>query len=262
MDDRIIVDRAEGIGSITLNRPDQHNAMNFDMWRALGEAAHDLGSDDSVKVVVLAGAGGKAFSAGADIKDFPAHRSSTALAREYAIAFEGSMDYVEQMPKPVIAMIGGICVGGGCELATATDIRIASENSTFGIPIAKIGVLAGYDETRRLIRLVGAGNAKHLLLTAKIVDAHEALRIGLIGEVVPDNRLHDHTYELAARMVHFAPMSQSGHKRIVRTVLDNPSLTGLSPEDAEFPLTIFDTEDGMEGYHAFVDKRTPRFTGR
>lgn len=262
MDDRIIVDRAEGIGTITLNRPNQHNAMNFDMWLALGEAARDLGTDKTIKVVILTGAGGKAFSAGADIKDFPDHRSSITLAREYADAFEGSMDYVEQMPKPVIAMINGICVGGGCELATAADIRIVSEDSTFGIPIAKIGVLAGYKEARRLIQLVGAGNAKHLLLTAKIVNAQEALRIGLISEVVPANRLRDHTYELAARMIHFAPMSQSGHKRILRTVLDNPALTDLSLADAEFPLSIFDTEDGMEGYYAFVDKRAPRFTGR
>ena len=262
MDDRIIVDRAEGIGTITLNRPDQHNAMSFDMWLALGEAARELATDDAVKVVVLAGAGGKAFSAGADIKDFPAHRSSMALARDYAAAFEGSMDNVEEMPKPVIAMIAGICVGGGCELATAADIRIASESSTFGIPIAKIGVLAGYNEARRLIRLVGAGNANHLLLTAKIVDAQEAHRIGLISEIVPDNRLHDHTYELAARMAQYAPMSQSGHKRILRTVLENPALTGLSPQDAEFPLTIFDTQDGMEGYHAFVEKCPPHFTGQ
>lgn len=262
MDERIIVERAEGIGTITLNRPDQHNAMSFEMWGALGEAAESLATDDAVKVVIVTGAGGKAFSAGADIKDFPAHRSSKTLARDYAAAFEGSMDRLEEMPKPVIAMINGICVGGGCELATATDIRIASENSTFGIPIAKIGVLAGYNEARRLVRLVGAGNAKHLLLTAKIVDAEEALRIGLIAEVVPTNQLANHTYELAASMTRYAPMSQSGHKRILRTVLENPNLTNLSPEDAEFPLTIFDTQDGMEGYHAFVAKRPPNFTGR
>jgi enoyl-CoA hydratase len=261
MDDRIIVERAEGIGTITLNRPGQHNAMDFEMWQALGEAAQDLGSDASVKVVIVAGAGGKAFSAGADIKDFPAHRSSSALARDYAAAFEGSMDRLEEMPKPVIAMIQGICVGGGCEMATAADIRIASESSTFGIPIAKIGVLAGYNEARRLVRLVGAGNAKHLLLTANIVNAKEAHRIGLISEIVPDNRLRDHTYELAARMAHYAPMSQSGHKRILRTVLENPALANLTPEDTEFPLTIFDTQDGMEGYHAFVQKRPPHFTG-
>jgi enoyl-CoA hydratase len=262
MDDRITIDRNEGIGTIKIDRAAQHNAMNYDMWVALGEAANDIGSDSTIKVVVVTGAGGKAFSAGADIKDFPAHRSSTDLARDYAAAFEGSMDALEGMPKPVIAMIQGICVGGGCELATATDIRIASDDSTFGIPIAKIGVLAGYEEARRLVRLVGPGNAAHLLLTAKVIDAEAALRIGLITEVVPANRLAVQTYELAARMTHYAPLSQSGHKRILRTVLEHPALNGLTAEEVEFPLTIFDTADGMEGYRAFVEKRPPRFTGR
>lgn len=262
MDDRIRIDRNEGVGTITLDRPAQHNAMDYDMWVALRDAARELASDSDVKVVVVTGTGGKAFSAGADIKDFPAHRSSMALARDYADAFEGSMNALEAMPQPVIAMIQGICIGGGCEMATATDIRIASDDSTFGIPIAKIGVLAGYEEARRLVRLVGAGNAAHLLLTAKIIDAKEAQRIGLVNDVVPRNRIANVTYELAARMTHFAPMSQSGHKRILRTVLEHPALDGLTGDEAEFPLTIFDTDDGMEGYRAFMEKRTPRFTGR
>jgi enoyl-CoA hydratase len=262
MSDRIAVTSNNGIGTITLNRSERHNAIDYDMWRELGDAARRLANDDKIKVVVLTGAGDKAFSAGADIKDFPEHRSSSLLAREYATAFEGALDAIEAMPKPTISMIRGICVGGGCELATATDLRIAATGSTFGVPVAKIGVLVGYSEMRRLVRLVGLGNAMNLLLTARIVDEQEALRIGLISEVVAPAKLEEYTYELAAKMTDYAPLSQSGHKRILRTVLDNPGLQGLSEEEREFPLTIFDAEDGMEGYWAFVEKRPPRFTGR
>jgi enoyl-CoA hydratase/carnithine racemase len=262
MSDRIIVTSNNGIGTITLNRPEQHNAIDYNMWRELGDAARRLANDDKIKVVVLTGGGDKAFSAGADIKDFPEHRSSSPLARDYAAAFEGALDAIEAMPKPTISMIRGICVGGGCELATATDLRIAATGSTFGVPVAKIGVLVGYSEMRRLVRLVGPGNAMNLLLTARIVDEQEALRIGLITEVVTPAKLDEYTYELATKMTDYAPLSQSGHKRILRTVLDNPGLQGLSEEEQAFPLTIFDAEDGMEGYWAFVEKRPPRFTRR
>ena len=154
MSDKVLVDVGDGVGTITLNRPGQHNAIDFEMWGLLRDAALRLGADDSVRVVILTGAGDKAFSAGADIKDFPAHRSNSDLAREYADAFEGALDAVEQMPKPVICMIRGICVGGGCELSMAADLRIAATGSTFGVPVAKIGVLVGYNEMRRLLHLV------------------------------------------------------------------------------------------------------------
>ncbi|MCY4583250.1 MAG: enoyl-CoA hydratase-related protein [Chloroflexi bacterium] len=262
MSDKVLVDVEDGVGTITLNRPGQHNAIDFEMWGLLRDAALRLGEDDSVRVVILRGAGEKAFSAGADIKDFPAHRSNSELAREYAHAFEGALDAVEQMPKPVICMIRGICVGGGCELSMAADLRIAASGSTFGVPVAKIGVLVGYNEMRRLLHLVGPGHAASLLLTARRIDEQEALRIGLLTEVAPADALEEHTYALAREMATYAPLTQSGHKRITRTVLANPGLDGLTDEERELPLSIFDTEDGQEGYRAFMEKRPPQFRGR
>ncbi len=262
MSDKVLVEVAGGVGTITLNRPGQHNAIDFEMWGLLRDDALRLGADDGVRVVVLRGAGEKAFSAGADIKDFPAHRSTSELARAYADAFEGALDAVEQMPKPVICMIRGICVGGGCELSMAADLRIASTGSTFGVPVAKIGVLVGYNEMRRLLHLVGPGHAANLLLTARRIDEQEALRIGLLTEVVPAEQLEEHTYALAREMATYAPLTQSGHKRIVRTVLANPGLDGLTEEERRLPLSIFDTEDGQEGYRAFMEKRPPQFRGK
>ena len=262
MSDKVLVEVADGVGTITLNRPGQHNAIDFEMWGLLRDAALRLSADDDVRVVVITGAGDRAFSAGADIKDFPAHRSNSDLAREYADAFEGALDAIEQMPKPVICMIRGICVGGGCELSMATDLRIAATGSTFGVPVAKIGVLVGYNEMRRLLHLVGPGHAANLLLTARRIDEQEALRIGLLTEVVPADQLVEHTYTLAREMATYAPLTQSGHKRIVQTVLGNPGLDDLTDEERWLPLSIFDSEDGQEGYRAFMEKRPPRFQGR
>ena len=262
MSDKVLVGAAGGVGTIILNRPAQHNAIDFEMWGLIRDAALRLGVDRSVNVVVLTGAGDQAFSAGADIKDFPAHRSSSALARVYAQSFEGALDAIEQMPKPVICMIRGICVGGGCELSMAADLRIAATGSTFSVPVAKIGVLVGYNEMRRLLRLVGPGHAANLLLTARRIDEQEALRIGLLTEVVPAEQLEEHTYTLAREMAAYAPLTQSGHKRIIQTTLANPSLSDLTDTERELPLSIFDTDDAHEGYRAFMEKRTPRFQGR
>ena len=249
------------IATVTIDRPEKHNAVSYEMWLELGRAARELGDDDGVRVVVLTGAGDKAFSAGADINDFAAHRSNSEQAKAYAEAFEGALDAIEEMAKPTIAMVRGICIGGGCELAMAADLRIASANSTFGVPVAKIAVLVGYKEMRRLVQLVGSGNASALLLTARTIDAPEALRIGLITEVVPGAELTGHVYALAEEMATYAPMSQAGHKRIMRTVLRDPALRALSDEERHLPFSIFDTPDAREGHDAFVEKRPPKFQG-
>ena len=262
MPEEILLDRSGGVATITLNRPDQRNAVSFDGWLALGRLAVELDSDPAVKVVVLTGAGEKAFSAGADIKDFELRRSDSESARVYADAFDGAMDAVEALSKPTISMIRGFCVGGGCELSMATDIRIAAEGSRFGIPVARLGILVGYKEMRRLVNLVGPGNASYILLSARLLDASEALSIGLVNRVLPVDRLRGFTYDLAEEMVPLAPLSQRRHKQILQTVLRNPSLEALIPEEERRPFANFDSDDFQEGRRAFLGRRPARFRGR
>lgn len=262
MSDDILVERQDGIATVTFNRPEQRNAINYDGWLTLRRLAAELGSDDSVRVMVFTGSGEKAFSAGADIKDFEEHRNSTANARRYAEAFEGALDAIGDIPKPTISRIHGFCVGGGCEFSTATDIRIAADNSRFGVPVARLSLLAGYVEMRRLINLVGAGPASYLLLSARLIDAEEALRIGLVTQVVPLADLQNYTDQLAGEMAALAPLTQKCTKQLMQIILQNPGLKDLTPEEADLPYAIFDSEDFREGRSAFVERRTPEFRGK
>jgi enoyl-CoA hydratase/carnithine racemase len=232
------------------------------MWQELIEIAQKMEQDDSVRVVVVTGAGSDAFSAGADIGDFEEFRSNSQQARVYAEAFEGALDAFGAMSKPSIAMIRGYCLGGACELTTALDLRIASENSRFAVPVARMGILVGYKEMRRLIQLLGVGNARYLLLTGRQFWASEMLNMGLVNIVVADNDLEDSVKKLALEIAGNAPLSHQGHKRIWEQVLDNPSLSGLSDSDVDFQLANFDSEDFREARTAFMEKRPPVFKGK
>ena len=262
MPDDILVDRTDGVATITFNRPDQRNAVSFEGWIELKRIVTELDNESNPRVVILTGAGDEAFSAGADIKDFDRHRKDSSAARTYAAAFDGAMDALERMSKPTICLIKGFCIGGGCELSMAADMRIAADNSKFGIPVAKLGILVGYREMRRLINLVGPGNASYILMSGRFLDPQDALRIGLVNDVLPLADIDEYVYGLAREMVPLAPLSQGRHKRILQSVLSNPSLEGLTPDQEELPFTNFDSEDFQEGRRAFVERRRPQFKGR
>ena len=262
LSDEILVGKDGAVATVTFNRPEVRNAISYAMWVELREVARRLGADGEVRCVVFRGAGTDAFSAGADIKDFAGHRHDSASAAGYAQVFEEAMDLVEEMPKPTISMIRGSCIGGGIEFATATDIRIASDDSRFGVPIARISVVAGYKEVRRLVALIGRGNVAQMLMGGEIIDAAEAYRIGLVTKVVSGDALEEEVYGLARRIARLAPLSHRAHKAVIGTVSANPRLERLSEDEKALPLEVFDSADFREGTAAFLDKRTPEFTGR
>ncbi len=262
MSQDILVNVADGVATVTLNRPDKRNAIDYLGWLELRRIAEDLERDQDVRVVVITGAGDRAFSAGANIADFDEYRSDSNKAKVYAAAFEGAMDAIEAIIKPTICLIKGFCIGGGCELSMSADLRFAADNSSFGIPVAHLGILIGYAEMSRLLRLVGPGNAANILYTGRTFGPDEALRMGLVNEVYPLDYIDDFVHELAMAMVPLAPLSQVRHKRIMRTVLQNPGLRDLSPEQLQLPFQNFDSEDFREGRAAFLQKRKPEFRGR
>ena len=230
------------------------------MWGQLTELMRQLDSDRDTRCVVIAGAGDEAFSAGADISDFEQYRSDSERGRVYNRAVDGLLQTVAEMGTPVISMIGGFAAGGGCELAVATDLRIAAEGSRLGIPVARLGITIGHREMYGLVNLVGKGNALYILLSGRLLGTDEALRIGLVNQVVPPDQLAEVTYKLAADIAALAPLSHAVNKQTLNQVLAKPSLD-LTPDEANLPLTQFDTRDYQEGYRAFLEKRRPEFIG-
>ena len=262
MSPNLIIEQQNGIATIRLNRPQERNVINYGGWIEIGQAAEMISKSEDIKVLIITGQGDESFSAGADIKDFNQSRSNSTQAKIYAKAFDHALNAIEQIPQPTISLIKGFCLGGGCELSMATDIRIASESSKFGIPAANLGVLIGYKEMIRLVNLVGLSHASDLLLTAKIIDATEALRINLVTKILPLDKTEKYVFTLAKKMTLLAPLSQAGHKKIIQTILQNPNLGTLTPTEENFPFTNFDSSDYQEGRSAFLEKRPPRFTGK
>jgi enoyl-CoA hydratase/carnithine racemase len=259
----ILVERDGPVATIVLNRPDKMNAISLEMWGDISSQIDELQRDGSVRVVVFRGEGGRAFSAGADIGDFEKSRHDSRSAIGYAEVFEGALEKVALLTVPTISMIDGVCVGGGLELATCTDIRIAAKGSRFGVPVARIGVVAGFKEMRRLAAIAGPANAAYVVLSGEILGHEAALAMGLLTRVVEKEQLSDEVYGLATRMASLSPVSHAAHKEILETLLSNPSLTGVDVDAPDGPqFRSFDSEDFKIGTEAFVNKTKPEFTGR
>jgi enoyl-CoA hydratase len=248
---------ADRIATLTVNRPDKLNALNDRVIEELGLAIDDLAENTDVGGVILTGAG-RAFVAGADIAELDQHSalSAKALARRGQIVF----NRLEALHKPVIAAINGFALGGGCELAMACHIRIASDAAKFGQPEVKLGLTPGYGGTQRLPRLVGKGLALQLLLSGEMIDANEALRIGLVNRVVPGAELTAKTTELMKSILANAPLALSGCIELVNRGYDLSLGDALAMEATTFGL-LAGSADKREGTRAFLEKRTPKFTG-
>src|SRR5713226_5727029 len=260
-DGKILQSATEGVGIITFNNPEKRNAMSLEMWEGLGQALVELRDDDDVRVVVLVGAGDKAFVSGADISQFEKTRHNAAASEEYSRKSEAQRALLGSYPKPTISCIRGFCLGGGMQVAMMSDIRFASENSQFGIPAAKLGIAYGYDGLKHLVSLVGPSWARLLMYTGMRIDSVEALRIGLVDRVVPDTELWNATSEIARTISGNAPLAIKAAKITIAQVLKDPDKRDMDAIK-EIGTDCMDSEDFREGRRAFMEKRKPHFKGR
>jgi enoyl-CoA hydratase/carnithine racemase len=260
-DGKILQSVADGVGVITFNNPAKRNAMSLDMWEGLGQALTELRDDTNVRVVIMVGAGDKAFVSGADISQFEKTRHNAEASEEYSKKSAAQRALLADYPKPTIACIRGFCLGGGMQVAMLADIRIASDNSHFGIPAAKLGIAYGYDGLKHLVSLVGPSWARLLMYTGMRIDAAEAVRIGLVDRVLPDAGLWDATMEIANTISGNAPLAIRAAKITIAQVLKDESKRDMDAIKA-IGTACMDSEDFREGRQAFMEKRKPRFRGR
>jgi enoyl-CoA hydratase len=249
----------ENIAIVTLNRPEKLNALNHDTLVELKSAFEKLKSDENVFVVIVTGSGEKAFVAGADISEI--NKLNMVEGKKFAEFGQSVFTLIDKFEKPVLAAVNGFALGGGCELALSCHIRLASENAKFGQPEVNLGIIPGYGGTQRLARLINSGRAVELILTADMIDANEALRIGLVNKVYPQNELLNKTIETAKKIVTKGQQAIRLGLKAVKVVDEVSLKEGLDMEASLFGLCC-GTEDFKEGTQAFLEKRKPNFTNR
>jgi enoyl-CoA hydratase len=255
----VLIDRKESVATVTLNNAAKLNAMNRDMWLGLEAAVKALSADDDVRCIILRGAGDQAFSAGADIEEFPRARLNGTQARAYAHVTEAAMQAMATCRHPTVAMIQGACVGGGLEIASVCDMRICGVSSRFGVPVNRLGLVMSYGELGGLVSLVGASTALEILLEGRVFGAKEALDKRLVNKVVEDAEVPAEVEAIARRISHGAPLVAQWHKKFIRRLADPAPLTEADRDEA---YACFDTEDFRAGYQAFINKTRPVFKGK
>jgi enoyl-CoA hydratase len=256
--ENVLIEKRGRVAILTVNRPDKLNALNIATRSDILAALDELERDADVRVVIITGAGEKAFIAGADINEFA---GMSAVAQRAVMKGRRAFDAVEDFPKPVIAMINGFALGGGCELALACDIRIASTRAKLGQPEIKLGIIPGGGGTQRLTRLIGEGKAMELMLTGDMVSAEDAERLGLVNHVYAPEELEAKTMELANRIAEMSPVALAMAKQSVKNGARMNLREGLDSEVDLFAL-CFSSEDKEEGVRAFIEKRKAEFKGR
>lgn len=258
MTDTVLMEREGRVAILTINRPDKLNALNEAVRTEMLAHLAAIEQDDAIGVVVITGSGEKSFIAGADIAEF---EGRSPFDQRYAMRSPRIFDIMANFPKPVIAMINGFCLGGGCELAMSCDVRVASEKARFGQPEIKLGLIPGGGGTQRMPRLVGTGHAMRMILTGDMIDAAEAKSIGLVELVVPAEELRAKTLELANKMAQWSPLTLKVAKEAIRASERLSIDDGITYERDLFCL-CFSSADKAEGVKAFLEKRPPSWTGR
>jgi len=258
---KMLAAKDDGVGLVTFNQTEKRNAMSMEMWTGFGEILDEFLEDASVRVVVLTGAGNKAFVSGADISQFAKNRSNADAQKEYDRATGVGREKFLAFPKPIIARIRGFCLGGGLAIAMGTDLRIASVDSHFGIPAARLSIAYAPDSVKRLIDLVGPAHARMILYTARRIDATEAQRIGLINQMVSEEDLNETVLELARTIADNAPLSVAASKLTISELMKDESQRNMAAI-RDIGEVCFNSADYREGRTAFMEKRQPVFAGR
>jgi len=261
MTDKILVETADATATITFNNPERRNAVSLEMWEAVEAALARMEDDDAVRVVIITGAGDKAFVSGADISKFESERAEAEAVAAYNATTAKAYDRLYAFPKPVIAKIKGVCVGGGLNLAVACDLRLCNESARFAMPAAKLGLGYGYGSLKRLAHVVGLPNALELAYTAKLFPAEDAFHMGAVNRVVADDELDAFVEDYANRIAANAPLTIRTFKAGAVELRKHESERDTARLDA-LVAQCFESDDYVEGRRAFMEKRKPAFKGR